>query len=64
MISKERLLDLALSYALDNPAIHQNDPDNVTALREMQTQVLAGLRDGTELTLDLEMRAWRRGEVL
>lgn len=48
MIDKGRLLDLALSYALDNPAIHFNDPAKVTALREMQTTVLEALRDGIE----------------
>lgn len=49
MINKGRLLDLALAYALDNPAIHQDEPDNVTALRELHSDVLVDLRDGTEL---------------
>lgn len=49
MTSKGRLLDLALAYARDNPAIHQDDPDNVTALRELHDDVLEALRDGIDL---------------
>lgn len=36
-----RLLDLALSYALDNPAIHMNDTDKIAELRRMHAWVLA-----------------------
>jgi len=47
-----RLLDLALSYALDNPAIHMNDPLNLESLREMHVQVLrADMRDQGTVTL-------------
>lgn len=51
MINKGRLLDLALAYALENEAIHQNDPENMTALREIHAEVLEALRDGTDLAM-------------
>jgi hypothetical protein len=41
--SRLRLLDLALSHALDNSAIHLNDANDVTTLREMHALVLSTL---------------------
>lgn len=39
-----RLLDLALSYALDTQAIHMNDVAKINRLREMHVRVLNWLR--------------------
>lgn len=47
--SKLRLLDLALSYALNNVAIHMNDPVRIQALRDTQTHVLRALADDAPL---------------
>lgn len=39
-LSAVRLLDLALAYALDDPSIHDNDPNSIRVLREMHNRVL------------------------
>lgn len=46
MVDPLRLLDLALSYALDNPGIHFNDRERLNALREMHTKVLQACLTG------------------
>lgn len=47
-----RLLDLAIAYALDNPAIHDNDVDNVQRLRRVHQAVIEAADHGsTELTI-------------
>ncbi len=39
-----RLLDLAISYAMDNPAIHFGDIEKIERLRSMLGQVLRQLK--------------------
>lgn len=50
-MDRVRLLDLVLGYALDNPGIHQNDPDNLRQLREMHALVLRASVEGKTIHL-------------